>query len=81
MSNRSQNLFHRVNTNWLLGKTSIYIFVGLFALLWILSNSFPDQWYSYTYIFYFAGSLVIGPAATVLAYIYPFLREMNFISE
>lgn len=81
MSNRSQNLFHRINANWLLGRNSLYIFIGLFAFLWIVSNSYPNEWYSYTYIFYFAGSLVIGPAATVLAYIYPFLQEMNFITD
>jgi hypothetical protein len=74
MSQRSQNLFHRINASWLLGKPSIYIFICLFAILWIISSFYPTTWFSYTYIFYFCGSFVIGPAATVFAYIYAFFE-------
>lgn len=42
MSVRSQNLFHRMTGNWLLGKTSIYLFVGLFVFLWIIGNYFSS---------------------------------------
>ena len=81
MSQRSQNLFHRINTGWLLGKTSIYIFVVLFAILWLISSLNPTAWYSYSYIFYFCGSFVIGPATTVLAYIYAFVEELDLIPD
>lgn len=73
MSQRSQNLFHRMNTGWIMGKTSLFIFVGLFALLWFVASYDNKAWYSYSYIFYFCGSFVIGPATTVFAYIYAFV--------
>lgn len=73
MSQRSQNLFHRIGTGWLMGKTSLYIFIGLFALLWFVASYDNKAWYSYSYIFYFCGSFVIGPATTVFAYIYAFV--------
>jgi hypothetical protein len=73
MSHRSQNLFHRMNTGWIMGKTSLFIFVGLFALLWFIASYDNKAWYSYSYIFYFCGSFVIGPATTVFAYIYAFV--------
>jgi hypothetical protein len=73
MSQRSQNLFHRINAGWLLGRTSIYIFVGLFAVLWLLASYNATAWYSYGYIFYLCGSFIIGPVASVFAYIYAFI--------
>ena len=81
MSQRSRNLFHRLGNVWLLGKNSIYIFVGLFLFLLLLSSINANAWYSYAYIFYFCGSLVMGPVATVFAYIYAFFMELNLIPE
>jgi chromate transporter len=81
MSQRSQNLFHRINTGWLLGKNSFYIFIGLFALLWFIASHDGQVWYSYSYIFYFCGAFVIGPATTVFAYIYAFVHELNLIPD
>ena len=81
MSHRSQNLFHRINAGWLLGKNSFYIFIGLFALLWLIASINDKAWYSYSYIFYFCGSFVIGPGATVFAYIYAFVQELDLIPD
>lgn len=81
MSSRSQNLFHRLTSSWYFGKTSIYIFFILFVLLWLISNFYPNEWYSYSYIFYFCGSLVIGPATAFFAYMYAFFTEMSLITE
>ena len=81
MSQRSQNLFHRIGNNWFLGKNSIFIFLIFFFILWIISSYYPGSWFSYSYIFYFCGSFIIGPATSVFAYLFAFFTEMKLITE
>lgn len=81
MSQRSKNLFHRIGNGWFMGKNSLYLFVSVFVLLWIIANFYPNGWYSHAYIFYFCGSLVMGPASTTFAYLYAFFTEMHLIPE
>ena len=43
MSSRSQNLFRNIKHSWIMGKISIYIFIGLYLALWILSAFYPNS--------------------------------------
>ena len=81
MSHRSQNLFHRLNQNWFMGRTSLYMFVLVFIALWLVFNFYPGSWFSYSYIFYFCGSLIIGPATTIFAYLYAFFTELQLLPQ
>jgi len=81
MSHRSRDLFHRINNSKFMGKNAIIIFISIFIILWLVSNFYPGQWYSYAYIFYFCGSFVLGPATSVFAYLYAFFMDLQLVPE
>jgi chromate transporter len=82
MSERSKNLFHNINHNWFLGKNSLYIFISVYLVLWLLSSFYTDSIvFSYMFVFYFCGTFIVGPATTIFAYLYVHFIEMDLIAE
>lgn len=61
-------LFSKLSFNFLLGKPSIFILLGIFLSLWIYFSVNPDHELSYVFSFYCVGCLIIGPIDVIFAY-------------
>jgi len=70
MTQRSKNLFQNVGYSWLLGKNSLIMFISIYIFLWLYFSYFTTSHYVYIFIFYFCGTFIIGPAATIFAYLF-----------
>lgn len=81
MSYKSQNLFSRLSFNFLLGKTSLILLVGIFLALWIYFSIYPQHHYAYIFTFYLVGCLIIGPTEVIFAYFLSILLENPSINS
>ncbi len=61
-------LFSKLSFNFLLGKPSLFILIGLFFGLWIYFSIYPDDSFNYVFSFYCVGCLIIGPIDVIFAY-------------
>lgn len=68
MSLKSENLFSRLEFNFILGKFSLYLMLFILAFLWIYFSIYVDDKYSYIFGFYLVGCLIIGPIESIFAF-------------
>lgn len=75
MSTKSSTLFSKLSFNFLLGKPSFFILIGIFFSMWIFFSINPNHDYIYVFSFYWIGCLIIGPIDVVFAYFYSILLD------
>jgi hypothetical protein len=56
--------------NWIFGRNSLYILLGIYVAFWLFFSFYPQSPYLYTWADYFVGCFVIGPMNTIFPYFY-----------
>jgi len=80
MSSKSEELFSKLKFNFLLGKPSIVILVGIFCILWIFFSVYSDSNFEYIFSFYWTGCFIIGPIEVIFAYLLSIMFENQAIN-
>jgi chromate transport protein ChrA len=75
MSKKSSMIFSRLKFNFILGKPSLLLLLGLFFSLWIYFSIYPENAYEYIFSFYWIGCMIIGPVEVIFAYFLSLMLE------
>ena len=77
MSSKSKNLFNSIQFNFLFGKPSLLILIGIFFFLWIFFSVFGDNHWEYIFSFYWIGCFILGPNEVIFAYFLSIMEEYS----
>jgi chromate transporter len=79
MSSKSEDLFRKISSHFILGKVSLMALVGLFMVMWLYFSIYDDHPYIYVFGFYCVSCLIIGPIDVIFAYFLTILLPFSHL--